>query len=174
MPNTTTLVSTSRLKDFELLTSRIGAVIGSYADTTPSGCLYIGQQNTAVSKTEWAELYAKIGGQDGPTAGTFILPYKADDGDLKYYVIGKVLFSDVVASGNIISQSFSYADLDSSGYFTFAHGIDHTNPIILVLNENGGQVLPSEITNSVGQSKIKIDGDFRGSWTGTWKVLAIG
>ena len=170
----TTLVSTSRLKDFDLFTGRIGSIISSYSSEAPAGCLYIGQQNTAVSKTEWAELYAKIGGSDGSTSGTFILPYKADEGTLKHYIIGKVLISDIVVSGNIISQSFSYNDLDSSGYYTFHHGINHTNPMIQVVDENGGMVVVPEIINSVGQSKLKIGGTYRGSWTGSWKALAIG
>lgn len=170
----TTLVGTSRLKDFELFTGRIGSTVSSYSSEPPAGCLYIGVNNTAVSKTEWSELYAKIGGADGSTPGTFILPYKADEGNLKYYIVGKVLISDIVVSGTIISQDFSYNDLDSSGYYTFHHGIAHTNPIIQVRDEHGGMVIVPEIINSVGQSKLKIDGTYRGSWTGTWKALAIG
>lgn len=169
-----TLVSTSRLKDFDLFTGRIGSTISSYSSEAPAGCLYIGNQNTEASKTEWAELYAKIGGDDGSTPGTFVLPYKADEGSLKYYIIGKVLISDIVVSGNIISQTFSSNDLDSSGYYTFHHGINHTNPIIQVRDENGGMVVIPEIINSVGQSKLKISGEFTGAWTGTWEALAIG
>ena len=170
----TTLVSTSRLKDFEFLTGRIGSLISSYSNEAPSGCLYIGNQNTEVSKTEWSELYSKVGGSDGSEPDTFILPYKADEDSLKFYIVGKVLMSDVVASGNIISQDFSYNDLDASGYFTFNHGIGHTNPIIQVRDEHGGMVQVPEIINSVGQSKLKIDGTFISEWTGTWKALAIG
>ncbi|MBP5469039.1 MAG: hypothetical protein J6Z11_07310 [Candidatus Riflebacteria bacterium] len=174
MPDTTTLVSSSRLKDFELFTGRIGSLVSSYSSEAPSGCLYIGVQNTEVSKTVWAELYDKIGGADGTQPGTFVLPYKADEGSLKYYIVGKVLISDVVASGNVVSQTFSFADLDSSGYYTFNHGIDHTNPIIQVRDENNGMVLIPEIINTIGKSKLKIEGTYRGAWVGSWKALAIG
>lgn len=55
----TTLVSTSRLKDFELFYDRIGSTIPSYSAEPPAGTLRISVPNTEVSKTEWAALYEK-------------------------------------------------------------------------------------------------------------------
>lgn len=170
----TTLVSTSRLKDFELFYDRIGSTIPSYATEPPAGTLRISVPNTEVSKTEWAALYEVIGGEDGSTPDTFVLPYKEKEGDLEYYLVGKVLVSDIVISGNVISQTFTYDDLDDEGYFTFQHGIGHLHPIIQVRDADGGQVLIPKIINEVGQSKLLISGDFRPSWTGTWTAEALG
>lgn len=173
MTDTTTLVSTSRLKDFELLTDRIGSLVPSYLSEPPEGMLRISVQNTEVSKTEWAALYEKIGGKDGTAANTFVLPYKAKEDDLEYYLVGKVIFSDTAASGNVISKRFTSLDLDNDGYFLFQHGISHLNPIIQIRDSNGGQVLVPEIINMSGQSKIKVGGDLT-EVTGTWTALAIG
>lgn len=174
MTDNTTLVGSSRLKDVEFATGRIGSLIPSYSSTIPAGCLRISSPNTEASKTEWAELYAKIGGEDGETPGTFILPYKPKEGDLEYYLIGKILLSDIIATGNVVSQSFSQADLNANGQYIFNHGIGHINPIIQVYNADGGQVLIPEVINSVGQSWLKITGNFRSTITGTWKAIAIG
>lgn len=170
----TTLVGYRRLKDFELFTGRIGSLLPSYSSTIPAGCLRISSPNTEVSKTEWSALYEVIGGEDGTTPGTFILPYKPKEGDLEYYLIGKILLSDEALTGSVVSRTFSYSDLDNQGYFTFNHGISHVNPIIQVYDQDEGQVIPMEIINSVGQSKILIGGDFTPSWVGTWTVRAIG
>lgn len=170
----TTLVSTSRLKDFELFMDRIGSLIPSYSPEPPAGTLRISVPNTEVSKTEWAALYEKIGGEDGSTSDTFVLPYKAKEGDLEYYLVGKVLISDTVVSGNIISQSFTYDSLDEDGYFLFKHGIGHLNPVIQVRDADGGQVIIPKIINEAGQSKLLIGGSMRPSWTGSWTALAIG
>ena len=174
MVDNTTLVGISRLKDFELITGRIGSLIPSYSSTIPAGCLRISVPNTEASKTEWAELYSVIGGEDGETPDTFILPYKEKEGDLEYYLVGKILLSDIVATGNTISRSFTSSDLNNDGYFIFNHGIDHINPIIQVYDSNGGQVTVPEVVNSVGQSWIKIIGEMLPTITGTWKATAIG
>ena len=174
MTDNTTLVSLSRLKDVEFITGRIGSLIPSYSSTVPAGCLRISSPNTEASKTEWAELYAVIGGEDGETPGTFILPYKAKEGDLEYYLVGKVLISDITVSGNTVTQSFTQSDINANGQFIFHHGIGHINPIIQVYNADGGQVLIPEVINSVGESWIKITGNFCPTITGTWKAIAIG
>lgn len=174
MTDNTTLVSTSRLKDFELLTDRIGSIVPSYSAEPPAGMLRISVPNTEVSKTEWAALYQKIGGADGSTSDTFVLPYKPKEGNLEYYLVGKIMFSDIVVSGNVISKTFSYSDLDSEGYFLFSHGINHLNPIIQVRDTDGGQVLVEKIVNMSGQSKLLIGGRFRSEWEGNWTALAIG
>lgn len=170
----TTLVSTSRLKDFELFYGRIGSTIPSYASEPPAGTLRISVPNTEVSKTEWAALYEAIGGEDGSTPDTFVLPYKEKEGDLEYYLVGKVLISDIVVSGNVISQTFTYEDLDNEGYFLFQHGIGHLHPIIQVRDVDGGQTIIPKIINETGQSKLLIGGRFRPAWTGSWTALAIG
>lgn len=170
----TTLVSTSRLKDFELFYDRIGSTIPSYSAEPPAGTLRISVPNTEVSKTEWAALYEKIGGEDGSTPDTFVLPYKEKEGDLEYYLVGKILISDIVVSGNVISQTFTYDNLDSEGYFLFQHGIGHLHPIIQVRDVDGGQVLIPKIINETGQSKLLIGGRFRPAWEGTWTALALG
>lgn len=173
MTDITTLVSTSRLRDFELFTSGIGSIISSYQTTPPAGTLRISTPNTEVKKTDYPELYAKIGGRDGSTSEYFVLPYKAKDGDLEHYLVAKILTSDIVASGNVISKTFQYSDLQN-GYFNFNHGIAHTNPIIQVRDEKGGLVLVEETINTVGNSKLKIAGEFRKDWSGYWTALAIG
>lgn len=170
----TTLVGLKRLKDFTLFENRIGTVIPSYVDEPPAGCLYLGNNNTQVSKTEWSELYEAIGGADGSTSGTFVLPYKPDEGDIKYYIVGKVLISDVTTSGNISIATFTNADLDVNGRYTFLHGIGHTHPILQLIDNNGREVVIAETTNSVGQSVFKVTGDYLPSITGTWEVRAIG
>lgn len=169
-----TLVGINRLKDFSLFENRIGTVIQSYVSTPPAGCLYIGQQGTEVSKTEWAELYAAIGGQTGSTSDMFILPYKADDGAIKYFIVGKVLLSDITTSGNVSVSTFTQADLDQNGYYTFVHGIGHTHPIIQMYDQNGNEVKLAAVINSVGQSKVHITSAFRTRIQGTWTILAIG
>lgn len=174
MTDNTTLVGLSRLKDVEIITGRIGSLISSYSSEVPAGCLRISSPNTEASKTEWAELYAKIGGEDGSTFDSFILPYKAKEGDLEYYLVGKVLLSDIIATGNTVSQSFTQADLNTNGQYIFHHGIGHINPIIQIYNAEGGQVLIPEVVNSVGQSWIKITGEMLPTITGTWKAVAIG
>lgn len=170
----TTQVGISRLKDFTLFENRIGTVIESYASNPPAGCLYIGVEGTEVNKTDWSELYETIGGEDGSTSAKFVLPYKADDGAIKHYLVGKVLLSDVSASGNISIATFNNADLDNNGYYTFSHGIGHTHPILQMYDQNNDEVLISNVTNSVGQSKIFVLGNYRGRILGTWTVLAIG
>lgn len=170
----TTLVGYRRLKDFELYTGRIGSLVPSYSSTVPAGCLRISSPNTEASKTEWSALYEAIGGADGSSSDMFVLPYKPKEGDLEYYLVGKILLSDESLTGGVVSRTFSYSNLDSQGYFTFNHGISHVNPIIQVYDENNGQVTPTEVINSVGVSKIKIGGYFNPKWTGTWTVRAIG
>lgn len=170
----TTKISTSRLKDFELFMDRIGSLVPSYSSEPPAGMLRISVPNTEVSKTEWATLYQKIGGVDGSTSDTFVLPYKEKEGDLEYYLVGKILFSDIVVNGNVISKNFTSSDLDEEGYFLFNHGINHLNPIIQVRDTNGGQVLVEKIVNMSGQSKLLIGGKFQSEIKGTWTVSAIG
>lgn len=174
MTEQTTRISTTRLKDFELFTDRIGSLVPSYSSEPPAGMLRISVPNTEVSKTEWAALYEKIGGVDGSTSDTFVLPYKEKEGDLEYYLVGKILFSDIVVNGNVISNNFTLEDLDEEGYFLFNHGINHINPIIQVRDTNGGQVLVEKIINMSGQSKLLIGGRFQKTWEGTWTALAIG
>jgi hypothetical protein len=170
----TTKVSTSRLKDFELFTGRIGSLIPSYSSEPPAGTLRISVPNTEVSKTEWAALYEVIGGKDGSTSDTFVLPYRAKEEDLEYYLVGKIMFSDLIVSGNVVSTSFSSSSIDKDGYFTFNHGINHLNPIIQVRDADGGQVMIEKIINASGYSKLKIIGPYQPSITGTWTALAIG
>ena len=173
MPNTTR-VSTSRLRDFEYYQSRIGSLVPSYQTTPPAGMLAIDVVNTEVAKAEWPELYETIGGSDGSSAAMFILPYKPNDGDLHYYLVGKVLISGTSLTGNIISTTFTNANLDANGYFTFNHGIDHTHPMIQLYDENGAQVLSDKIINTSGKSRVKVLGTFTPSISGTWTVQAIG
>jgi hypothetical protein len=170
----TTKVSTSRLKDFELFTGRIGSLVPSYSSEPPAGMLRISVPNTEVSKTEWTALYEVIGGEDGSTSDTFVLPYKAKEGNLEYYLVGKIMFSDLVVSGNVISRTFTFSEVDSDGYFTFNHGINHLNPIIQVRDADGGQVLIEKIINMSGYSKLKISGPNLTKFDGSWTALAIG
>lgn len=168
----TTKIPTSMLKDFQLFTDRVGSLIPSYQKEPPAGTLRISIPNTEVSKTEWAALYEAIGGKDGSTSDTFVLPYKEKEGDLEYYLIGKVLYSDIVNTGNVISQVFSSEDVNGTGTFLFHHGIGHLHPIIQVRDANGGDVPIRGIINEVGQSRISfyispIVGD-------EWTALAVG
>ena len=174
MADNTTLVGLNRLKEFELISGRIGSLIPSYSSDVPAGCLRISSPNTEVLKTDWPELYAKIGGQDGSSSDYFVLPYKPKEGDLEYYLIGKVLFDTTYMNGSIVVSNFTNGDLDAQGCFTFHHGINHTTPIIQIADSSGARVIPSEIINSVSQSKIKITGDYLESITGTWTALAVG
>lgn len=169
MANETTKVGTSRLKDFELLTNQIGCYVPSSLPEPPIGMLRVSSPGLEAKKSDWPELYAKIGGEDGSTDEFFILPYVPKIDDLEFYLVGKIIFSNTIVSGNTVTQSFTSTDLDSQGYYKFSHGISHLNPIIQISDSSGGFVLPVEIINSVGLSKIKI-----GSMTGTWKVTAIG
>lgn len=170
----TTLVSTSRLKDFELFRTRIGCLLPSYLSEPPAGCLRISVPNTEVSKTEWSELYEVIGGKDGTNPNNFVLPYKAKEGDLEYYLVGKVLISDITESGNVVTQTFTKQDLTKDGYFIFKHGIGHTNPILQVLDGRNGQVLVTETLNSVGQSSVLVEGYFHDMKDAVYTILAIG
>lgn len=168
--NTTTLVGLSRLKDFEFLANQIGSYVPSSLPEPPLGTLRVSVEGAEASKTEWAALYEKIGGEDGSTPDKFKLPYVPKQGNLEYYLIGKVLYGDLLVSGNTISQTFTKDDLDDYGYYVFNHGIEHLNPIIQVTDEDGGQVTLVEVINTTGSSKIKIGYHF----TGTWKATAIG
>ena len=174
MIGSSTLVGLSRLKDFSIFENRIGTVVQSYVSNPPAGCLYIGNQGVEVSKTEWSELYAAIGGEDGSDSTKFVLPYKADDGALKHYLVGKVLVSDITQSGNNVVATFTNSDLDANGYYTFRHGIGHINPILQLYDNNNEMISMVEVINSVGQSKIKIAGTYLETITGTWKVIAVG
>lgn len=169
-----TKVGINRLKDFSIYEGRIGTIIESYSNTPPAGCLYLGNRNTQVSKTDWSELYNIIGGEDGTTSGTFILPYKADENNIKSYIVGKVLLSEITTSGNVVVSNFTQADLDSNGYYTFHHGIGHTHPIVQLYDNNGNQVGIAKLTNSVGQSKLQVTSSFNPTITGVWTVQAIG
>lgn len=168
----TTKIPTSMLKDFELFKTNIGGLIPSYCKTPPAGTLRISVPNTEVSKTEWATLYETIGGKDGSTSDTFVLPYKEKEGDLEYYLVGKVLYSDIVNTGNVISQVFSIKDFGEDGYFLFEHGIGHLHPIIQVRDTNGGDLPIRKTINEIGQSRIgfyikPIEGE-------EWTISAIG
>lgn len=170
MANDTTLVGLSRLKDFEYLSGQIGCYLPSSLPEPPAGTLRVSQPGLEASKTEWSALYEKIGGTDGSTSDKFVLPYIPKQGDLEYYLIGKVLYADMVISGNTIAQSFTNVDVDGNGYFIFNHGISHLNPLIQIQDEDGGDVFLTEIINMSGLSKIKIGHAF----TGTWKAIATG
>lgn len=170
----TTRVSTSRLRDFQYLSSQIGSLVPSYQSTPPEGMLDISVLNTEVKKADWPELYETIGGEEGTTSEYFILPYKANEANLHYYLVGKVLISDTSMSGRIISATFNNSSLDNHGYYTFVHGITHTHPMIQVYDNNNGSVIPSEVINTSGRSKVKILGDFLTSIPGTWTIQAIG
>ena len=172
--STTTRVSTSRLRDFQYFSAQIGSVVPSYQATPPEGMLAINQLRTEVKKTDWPELYETIGGEDGSTNDYFVLPYKADEDDLHYYLVGKVLISDTSMTGQVISTSFNNNNLDANGYYTFIHGISHTHPIIQIYDNNNGVVIPSEVINTSGKSKVKILGTFLTSISGTWTIQAIG
>lgn len=169
-----TKVGINRLKDFSIYEGRIGTIIESYSNTPPAGCLYLGNRNTQVSKTDWSELYNIIGGEDGSTSGTFVLPYKADENNIKSYIVGKVLLSEITTSGNVVVSNFTQSDLDSNGYYTFHHGIGHIHPIIQLYDNNGNQVGIAKLTNSVGQSKLQVTSPFNSTITGVWTVQAIG
>lgn len=170
----TTRVSTSRLRDFEYLSARIGSLVPSYQSTPPEGMLDISVLNTEVKKADWPELYETIGGEEGTTSEYFILPYKANEADLHYYLVGKVLISDTSMAGKIISGTFTNDNLDANGYYTFIHGITHTHPIVQIYDNNNGTVIPSEVINTSGRSKVKILGDFLSSISGTWTIQVIG
>lgn len=172
--SSTTRVSTSRLRDFQYYESQIGSLIASYQTTPPAGMLAVDTVNAEVAKADWPELYETIGGRDGSSPDMFILPYKSNEGDLHYYLVGKVLISGTSLTGHVVSTTFTDSDLDSGGYFTFNHGISHTHPIIQIYDENGAQVLSDEINNTSGKSRIKVLGTFTPSISGTWTVQAIG
>lgn len=169
-----TKVGINRLKDFSIYEGRIGTIIESYSNTPPAGCLYLGNRNTQVSKTDWSELYNIIGGEDGTTSGTFVLPYKADENNIKSYIVGKVLLSEITTSGNVVVSNITQNDLDSNGYYTFHHGIGHIHPIIQLYDNNGNQVGIAKLTNSVGQSKLQVTSSFNPTITGVWTIQAIG
>lgn len=169
----TTLVSTSRLRDFQYYSSQIGSLIPSYQPTPPAGMLDISTLNTEVKKADWPELYQTIGGEDGTTSEYFILPYKANEVDLHYYLVGKVLISDTSMYNTMAQAYFKARDL-TAGYYRFNHGIQHTHPIIQVYDNLNREVVPSEVVNTVGYSRIKLSGEFQSSIEGDWHVIAIG
>lgn len=163
--NDTTKVGLSRLKDFEYLSSYIGCYVPSALAEPPLGMLRVSVQGAEASKTEYAALYQKIGGEDGSTPDMFVLPYVPKVGDVEYYLVGKVMYSDTVVNGNIISYTFTNENLDENGYLVFQHGINHLNPIIQVKDSTGTFVWPVEVINMSGISKIKIGRTFNGTWT---------
>jgi hypothetical protein len=170
----TTKVGLNRLKDFSIFEGRIGTVIESYSSTPPAGCLYIGEENTEVSKTEWSELYEAIGGSEGSSPDKFVLPYKADDGKIKHYLVGKVLLSEITTSGNVVVATFSQDNIDADGCYTFIHGIGHIHPILQLFDQNGDEVILSKVNNTIGQSKVQITSVWRATIRGNWTILAIG
>lgn len=171
----TTLVGITRLKDVQIFENRIGTVVQSFSSSAPAGCLYLGTENTEVSKTEWIELYTAIGGADGSDSTKFVLPYIADGSNgLKHYIVGKILLSDINSSGNVTVKTFNQSDLDNNGYITFIHGFGHNHPILQLFDNNGNEVQIAGAINSVGQVKVLIKSDFRPAITGTWTLLAIG
>ena len=171
----TTLVGITRLKDVQIFENRIGTVIGTFASEGPAGCLYLGTENTEVSKTEWIELYTAIGGSDGSDPTKFVLPYVPDASNgMKYYIVGKVLLTDINSSGNVSVKSFDQSDLDQNGYITFIHGFGHNHPMLQLFDNNGNEVQLFGCINSVGQVKVQISSSFRPTITGYWTLLAIG
>lgn len=167
----TTLIPTSMLKDFQLFTSHVGSLIPSYRKEPPAGTLRISVPNTEVSKTEWAALYEAIGGEDGSTSDTFVLPYKEKEGDLEYYLVGKVIYTDIVNTGRVISQVFTSEDFDNKCCFLFKHGIGHLHPIIQIRNADGTLYNDYSIINEVGQSRIFMDNSIIQD---EWTILAVG
>lgn len=166
-----TLIPTSMLKDFQIFSGHIGSLIPSYRKEPPAGTLRISVPNTEVSKTEWASLYEAIGGEDGSTSDTFVLPYKPKEGDLEYYLVGKVLYTDIVNNGRVVSQLFTKEDFDNKNCFLFKHGIGHLRPIIQIRNADGTLFDNYSVVNEVGQSRIYTDKDLV---EGEWTILAVG
>lgn len=170
----TTLVGLTRLRDVQIFENRIGTVVQSYSTNPPAGCLYLGNDGTEVSKTEWIELYTAIGGEDGSDSSKFVIPYLPDSGSLKHYIVGKILLTDINTSGNVAVKTFTQQDLDSSGRITFIHGFGHNHPILQLLDQNMNEVQISNRSDSVGQVRINITSSFNPTITGTWTLLAIG
>ena len=165
-----TLVSTSRLKDFELMLNQIGNYVISSTNTPPLGMLDVSSPSS-VSKEDYLELYLKIGGADDPTdPNKFQLPVLAPlPTGQKYYLVGKVIYSNTFLSNSTVTTTFGPEDLDSGGYFQFNHGINHTNPLIQIKDPQGGIVLPTRSLSNLGSTKVLI-----GTVIGTHTITAVG
>lgn len=167
-----TRVSTQRIKDFQLFSNPINTYIYSNRELSEEAGFLLpsGQE---VLKTSWLELYNSGEFPNGSTEEYFVLPNIEQPTDgRKLYLIGKVLNSNTATfnEGHGAVMSFTNADIDSDSNIVFQHGIAHINPIIQVTDNNNNICLPIQVTNSVGQTKIKIGREI----TGTWKVVAYG
>ena len=170
--NISTRVSTQRIKDFQLFSNPINTYIYSNRELSEEAGFLLpsGQE---VLKASWLELYNSGEFLDGSTEEYFVLPNIEQPTDgRKLYLIGKVLNSNTATfnEGHGAVMTFTLADLDSDSNIVFQHGIAHINPIIQVTDNNNNICLPIQVTNSVGQTKIKIGREI----TGTWKVVAYG
>lgn len=172
MVEITTKVDTSRIKGFKTFSNPINTYLQSNRTLTEDEGFLV-PDGHEVLKQDWLDLYNSGTFPDGTTEDYFILPsiVQPTDGS-KIYLIGKVLNSNTVnmADGHGVAKNFTNADLDSNKVLTFDHGIAHINPIIQVTDNNNNIVLPIQVVNIVGQSKIKIGREI----TGTWKVVVYG
>lgn len=170
--NTSTRVSTQRIKDFQLFANPINTYIYSNRELSEEAGFLL-PDGREVLKASWLELYNSGEFADGSTEEYFVLPnvIQPTDGRI-IYLIGKVLSSNTATfnEGHGAVMNFTNADIDSDSNIVFQHGIAHINPIIQVVDNNNNVCMPIQVINSVGQTKIRIGREI----AGTWRVVAYG